>query len=254
MIVPRSVAARFTASVTVRAYASHQRSSLLIVGPTQVGKTSALVIPALLRWSDALVVTSVKNDVVTATRDWRATLGEVQVLEPGLDGGTTWNPLEGVRTLRHALRVARDLTNGPADRGETEFWNSLATKVVGSLLMLALQRSRDIFDVARTIECRNFDEWLGRRTERSWRRSGDLPFARAPHDRRSDDDRRDDAHAVALPPAAGARSLGRRRTQHAVPVQSPRGATTLRAPLPRGTCAWSSRSSNVGANWNPSGA
>ena len=88
------------------------RSSLLIVGPTQVGKTSSLVIPALLRWSDALVVTSVKNDVITTTRDWRATLGDVQVLEPGRDGGLTWNPLEGVRTFRHALRVARDLTSG----------------------------------------------------------------------------------------------------------------------------------------------
>ena len=136
------------------------RSSLLIVGPTQVGKTSSLVIPALLRWGDALVVTSVKNDVIATTRDWRATVGEVQVLEPGRDGGLTWNPIEGVRTLRHALRVARDLTSGPAERGETEFWNSLATKVVGALLMLAFQRSRDVFDVARAIETRIFDPWL----------------------------------------------------------------------------------------------
>jgi type IV secretion system protein VirD4 len=136
------------------------RSSLLIVGPTQVGKTSSLVIPALLRWSDALVVTSVKNDVITATMDWRTTLGDVQVLEPGLDGGMTWNPLEGVSTLRHALRVARDLTSGAPDRGETEYWNSLATKAVGSLLMLAYQSSRDIFDVARAIESREFDKWL----------------------------------------------------------------------------------------------
>src|ERR1017187_9141794 len=91
-----------------------ERSSLLIIGPTQVGKTSSLVIPALLRWSDALVVTSVKNDVITTTRDWRATLGDVQGLEPGGGRGLTWNPLEGVSTLRHALRVARDLTSGPA--------------------------------------------------------------------------------------------------------------------------------------------
>jgi type IV secretory pathway TraG/TraD family ATPase VirD4 len=135
------------------------RSSLLVVGPTQVGKTSSLVIPALLRWGDALVVTSVKNDVITTTKDWRTTIGEVQVLEPGRDGGLTWNPLEGVRTLRHALRVARDLTSGSSERGETEFWNSLATKLVGAMLMLAFQRSRDIFDVARTIEKRDFDRW-----------------------------------------------------------------------------------------------
>lgn len=136
------------------------RSSLLVVGPTQVGKTSSLVIPALLRWGDALVVTSVKNDVIASTRDWRATLGDVQILEPGLDHGLTWNPLEGVSSFRHALRVARDLTSGISERGETEFWNSLATKLVGSLLMLAIQRSRDIFDVAQAIESRDFDRWL----------------------------------------------------------------------------------------------
>jgi type IV secretion system protein VirD4 len=135
------------------------RSSLLIVGPTQVGKTSSLVIPALLRWNDALVVTSVKNDVITTTRDWRTTLGDVQVLEPGRDDGLTWNPLEGVRTFRHALRVARDLTSS-SERDDTAFWNALATKVVGSMLMLAFQRSRSVFDVARTIEKRDFDPWL----------------------------------------------------------------------------------------------
>jgi type IV secretion system protein VirD4 len=136
------------------------RSSLLIVGPTQVGKTTSLVIPSLLRWQDALVVTSVKRDVIATTRDWRETLGSVQVLEPGRDDGLTWNPLEGVTTLRHALRVARDLTSSSSDRNDTEFWNSLATKLVGALFMLAYQRSRDIFDVAKAIETRDWDRWL----------------------------------------------------------------------------------------------
>jgi type IV secretion system protein VirD4 len=135
------------------------RSSLLIVGPTQVGKTSSLVIPSILRWTDALVVTSVKSDVVAATRMWRSSIGDVQVLAPGLEDGLTWNPLEGVDTLRHALRVARDLTIGSADRGETEFWNSLATKLVAALLVLAKGRSRDIFDVASLVETRNLQPW-----------------------------------------------------------------------------------------------
>ena len=130
------------------------RSSLLIVGPTQAGKTASLVIPSLLRWSDALVVTSVKHDVLAATREWRSSLGEVLVLEPGRDGGLTWDPLEGVTTLRHALRVARDLTVGAGDRGETEFWNSLATKLVAALMMMATLRSLDIFALAALVEGR----------------------------------------------------------------------------------------------------
>jgi type IV secretory pathway TraG/TraD family ATPase VirD4 len=136
------------------------KSSLLIVGPTQVGKTSSLVMPALLRWSDALVVTSVKSDVVKCTRAWRATLGEVQVLEPGLDSGLTWNPLEGVHSLRHALRVARDLTIGSRGQGDTDFWNALSTKLVASLFVMATQRSLSIFDVATVIENRRFEHWI----------------------------------------------------------------------------------------------
>jgi type IV secretion system protein VirD4 len=138
------------------------RSSLLIVGPTQVGKTSALVVPALLRWSDALVVTSVKSDVVATTRRWRSSLGDVQVLEPGREDGLTWNPLEEVHSLRHALRVARDLTIGPRTHGDNEFWNALATKLVASLFVMAAQRSLSIFDVAAVIEKRDFDPWLAR--------------------------------------------------------------------------------------------
>jgi type IV secretion system protein VirD4 len=136
------------------------RSSLLIVGPTQVGKTSALVVPALLRWSDALVVTSVKSDVVATTRRWRSSLGEVQVLEPGREEGLTWNPLEQVHSLRHALRVARDLTISSRSQGDTEFWNVLATKLVASLFVLAQQQSLSIFDVAAVIERRDFRPWL----------------------------------------------------------------------------------------------
>jgi type IV secretory pathway TraG/TraD family ATPase VirD4 len=137
-----------------------KKSSLLIVGPTQSGKTSSLVVPAILKWQGAVVVTSVKSDVVHSTLAWRSTLGDVELLQPGLENGLTWNPLEGVHSLRHALRVARDLTSGSSSRGDTEFWNSLATKLVGALMMLALENSSDIFEVAMMVENRSFERWL----------------------------------------------------------------------------------------------
>jgi type IV secretory pathway TraG/TraD family ATPase VirD4 len=137
-----------------------RRHSLLIVGPTQAGKTSSLVMPALLNWTGAAVVTSVKSDVVRSTMAWRSSLGTVQVLEPGLESGLTWNPLEGVTNLRHALRVARNFTSSASSRGDNDFWNSLASKLVAALLILALEHSSDIFEVALTIERRNFERWL----------------------------------------------------------------------------------------------
>jgi len=210
------------------------RSSLLIVGPTQVGKTSSLVIPALLRWDDALVVTSVKNDVIATTKEWRARVGEVQVLEPGRDGGLTWNPLEGVRTLRHAFRVARDLTGAPAERSETEFWNSLATKVVGSLLMLAFQQSRNVFDVARTIEKRDFDQWLDVVAQSE---AGDVLEAFLTHDHKTIDGVLTTAETMLMPwrfrqPLATVRSVV--EGPNTLYLCSPRGEQRHYEPLFRG--------------------
>lgn len=139
--------------------------SLLIVGPTQSGKTSSLVVPAILTWADALVVTSVKRDVLAVTRQWRSQLGTVNVLEPGRDRGLTWDPLEGVASLRHATRVARDLTLPAGERGEGEFWNALATKLVAALMMVARERGGNIFDVAAIVERRRLDEWASSASE-----------------------------------------------------------------------------------------
>ena len=135
-------------------------SSLLVVGPTQAGKTSSLVIPAILTWQGALVVTSVKRDVVDVTASWRRHLGAVQVLEPGLEHGLTWNPLEGLTDYRCALRVARDLTTSAGAHHDTDFWNSLAVKLVAALFVQAVGHGGDVFDVAAAIDSREFSSFV----------------------------------------------------------------------------------------------
>ena len=134
------------------------RSSLLVVGPTQVGKTSGIVVPALLRWSGPVVVTSVKRDVLDVTGRWRSSQGRVVVLDPSSDEGLTWDPLEGVSTLRQALALARDLviTSRERSSSESDFWNSLAVKVLAAVMVATLQRGGSIFDVVATIEQRDF--------------------------------------------------------------------------------------------------
>ncbi len=133
--------------------------SLLVVGPTQAGKTSSLVVPAILTWTGPVVVTSVKSDVVATTERWRATRGRTQRLEPGSDEGLTWDPLEGVTSLRHALRVAQSLTR-ETSRAEGEFWNTLAVKLVAGLFVAAQRRGRSVFDVARAVEDRSWAGWI----------------------------------------------------------------------------------------------
>ncbi len=133
--------------------------SVLVAGASQSGKTSRIVIPLLLEWSGPVVVTSVKHDVVAATRRWRASRGEVQLLEPGADDGLTWNPLEEVRSHRDALRVAATLTT-PSSRADGEFWNALAVRMVGALFWLAVQRGRSVVEVTRALEDRTWPEWV----------------------------------------------------------------------------------------------
>jgi type IV secretion system protein VirD4 len=208
------------------------RSSLLVVGPTQAGKTSSLVVPSLLRWSGPAVVTSVKRDVVEATRRWRASLGRVQVLEPGRDDGLTWDPLEGVASMRHALRVARDLTNSSSGRGDTEFWNALASKLVAALLVCATQSARTIFDGAAVVEERAFDEWLEGAGDAS-----DVVRAFLTHESKTLDGVLTTAETMLLPwrfaqPLAGVRDVV--HGPHTLYLCAPRGELRHYEPLFRG--------------------
>ena len=44
--------------------AAEARASVMVVGPTQSGKTTGLVIPALREWAGPVVATSVKTDLL----------------------------------------------------------------------------------------------------------------------------------------------------------------------------------------------
>ena len=104
------------------------------------------------------MVASVKRDVVDATLRWRSSLGDVQILEPGLSKGLTWDPLEDVTSFRRGIEVARNLTLAPSSHssGETEFWNTMAVKLLGALFTLTKARGGSIYDVVQTLESRSF--------------------------------------------------------------------------------------------------
>jgi len=135
------------------------RQSLLVLGPTQSGKTSGVVVPAILRWRGPVVVTSVKNDVVDATYAWRAAVGPVTVLNPA--EGWSWDPLESVATWADAWRVASDLTRSPHANpsAEHDFWTSLAARVIAALFVAAREAGRRTHDVAVALARRVVPDW-----------------------------------------------------------------------------------------------
>jgi len=102
----RLVPGRFGGSLI----AAGERASTLVMGPTQVaGKSSRVVIPALLEWGGPVLTTSIKRDVVDATLARRQQLGEVKVFDPlGRTGMATasWSPVAASATWTQAREVA----------------------------------------------------------------------------------------------------------------------------------------------------
>ncbi|ABW10828.1 Type IV secretory pathway VirD4 protein-like protein [Parafrankia sp. EAN1pec] len=121
-----------------------QRGSVIVLGPSQCGKTAALAIPAILEWDGPLIALSVKNDLLGATISRRRQVGDVAVFDPaGVTGelGAPWSPLGAARTLAGARRAARSIANATswtsASSGDMGFWTAAAEDLLGQLFWTA---------------------------------------------------------------------------------------------------------------------
>ncbi len=136
--------------------ATEARHSVLVLGPTQSGKTTGLAIPAILEWSGPVVATSVKDDLVAETRRWRARQGRCWVFDPtgaaGQPCSAAWSPLAEANSWSGAQRMASWLVEAsPARGGLTDgaFWFSAAAKLLGPLLLAAWRAGGTMSDVVR---------------------------------------------------------------------------------------------------------
>jgi len=124
--------------------------SLLILGPTQSGKTSSLVIPALLRWEGPILAASVKDDLVHATASWRSRCGPVGVLDPDVNHPGISARFEPVRlavslSAAHAVALSLCAANSDGLPGtDAAFWSQLAAKFLAPMLRAAFLEGGDI--------------------------------------------------------------------------------------------------------------
>jgi type IV secretion system protein VirD4 len=148
-----------------RLIAAERRASVLCVGPAQSGKTTGLIIPAVLEWQGPVVATSVKADVVHETHRARRQLGEVLIFDPtgctNLDH-TPWSPIATARTWEGARRTAANLL-GVADQGagqnnEETFWKPAGARYLAPLLLAAAHADLTMRDVLRWVASMNQDE------------------------------------------------------------------------------------------------
>jgi type IV secretion system protein VirD4 len=145
--------------------ATEARHSVLVLGPTQSGKTSGLAIPALLEWPGAAVATSVKADLVAVTRRARAGLGRVWVFDPTATAGSgpaaRWSPLAEAVTWGGAQRMASWLVEASPSRAgmsDGPFWFSAAAKLLAPLLLAAAVGGRSMTDVVRWANTQDGEE------------------------------------------------------------------------------------------------
>lgn len=133
-------------------YASFEDMMIVIAGP-RVGKSTSLVIPALLSAPGAVVSTSNKRDVLDATRDVRAAAGPVWVFDPqrvALDEPTWWwNPLSYVTDDTRAEKLAQHFAAGSKVPGAKEdaFFDPKGQSFLAGLLLAAAVGDRPISQV-----------------------------------------------------------------------------------------------------------
>ena len=158
-MVPRPIAGRS------RLVATETRHSLLVLGPTQSGKTSGLAIPALLEWRGPVVATSVKDDLAAHTMAWRSGAGPCAVFDPtqgsGLGPLSRWSPLAASRSWSDAQRTAGWLVEStPGRRGmaDAAFWYSMAAKQLAPLLLAAERSGAGMAEVVRWTDLGQLDE------------------------------------------------------------------------------------------------
>ncbi|HYL70609.1 MAG TPA: type IV secretory system conjugative DNA transfer family protein, partial [Candidatus Dormibacteraeota bacterium] len=136
-------------------------SSVLVVGPTRSGKTSALVAPNLLRWSGPAIVTSTKGELVDVTAGHRQSIGPVYVYDPTGEmaarcSSLHWSPLSGCETLDHAWRVAAWLCAAlqQQGRGDNDWahWAESAKLLVAPLFHAAALQGYTVNDVCAWVQ------------------------------------------------------------------------------------------------------
>jgi type IV secretion system protein VirD4 len=141
------------------------RSAVCVLAPPQAGKTTGVVMPSVAAAPGAVIVTSIKRDVLDATAAVRARAGRCwlfdpsgrEIAPPGVQL-VRWSPVASARSWDDSRIVARSMvaaalsvTTGPAGPGsngaEAHFMDK-ATDTLSPMLYAAFHAGRSMVDVS----------------------------------------------------------------------------------------------------------
>jgi type IV secretion system protein VirD4 len=144
-------------------FARGERATLLL-GPPRSGKTSGVIIPAILAHTGPVVSTSTKSEVARATRRVRGQGGRVWVFDPTGTGQSgpeelRWSPVTASGSWDGALLISRAMTSnigaGTTDRSH---WASRAQALLAPLLHAAANHDRNMETVVDWVMRHELDE------------------------------------------------------------------------------------------------
>jgi type IV secretion system protein VirD4 len=133
-------------------------ASVALCGPSQVGKSLAAVVRAILKWDGCLIVLSIKEELLRYTLHAREQRGEVKIFDPtGQTGYRTqaWSPVAASHTWTHARAIAAGLLQigQEADRNDREpHWRRTAARYLAPLLLAANQSGQGMRTVLSWID------------------------------------------------------------------------------------------------------
>jgi hypothetical protein len=147
-----------------------REGSMLVIGPPRSGKTSCIVIPAVLDAPAAVVSTSTKSDVLEATGFRRWAIGNCYIFDPTGSMAVPanayplrWSPVVGCDTFEQAVAMARALASAArpgAALSESAHWVERAEGLLAPLLYTANLADRDMATVCRWVISRDVREPL----------------------------------------------------------------------------------------------
>jgi type IV secretion system protein VirD4 len=148
---------------------SGDERSTLVLGPTRSGKTTSIIVPNLLMTTDACVVTSTKNDVVSlmshARRDGATLLFDPSgtVPTPPRVHRIGYSPLRQSLTWDGAVLASRSLLDvarrGRGDRSD-DHWTERAGALVAPMMHASALKGESLGQLAARVDERSCDDLL----------------------------------------------------------------------------------------------
>jgi len=136
------------------------QSAVMVLGPPRSGKTSAVIIPALLAATGPAISTSTKPDVMRATMRAREELGQIWLFDPAGEGAEeagpirrlNWSPIAASNTWDDALVLAKAMTAATSPGKGTvneSHWSERAAALLAPMLYAANLTDQPIEEVLR---------------------------------------------------------------------------------------------------------